>query len=75
MILSLPGLSGLWSFQRVVLECCCVARLFGRPESQLRRGDVWHCLNHNRANVRVVDVLSATVADLEKLTRIENGRH
>lgn len=73
MILSIPGLSGLLCFQRVVLECCCTTRLFGRPESQLKRGDMWHCLRHDLANVRVVDVLPATVADREQLTRIENG--
>lgn len=71
MILSIPGLSGLQCFQRVVLECCCVTRLFGSADKQLRRGDMWHCLNHNLPNVRVVDVLPATVADREQLTRIE----
>lgn len=69
MILSLPGLSGSWCFQRIVLECCCVTRLFGRPEQQLKRGDMWHCFNHKRASVRVIDVLPATVADREQLTR------
>lgn len=71
MILSLSGLSGSWCFQRVVLECCCTTRLLGRPESQLKRGDMWHCLNHNLPNVRVVDVLPATVTDREQLTRME----
>lgn len=69
MILSLPGLSGLWCFQRVVLECCCVRRIFGRAEKQLRRGDMWHCLRHNLMNVRVVDVLPGIDEDREALTR------
>lgn len=66
----IDGLSGLWCFQRVVLECCCVTRLFGRKKTQLKPGDYWHCLRHDLANVRVIDVLPATVADREQLTRL-----
>lgn len=71
MILSLPNDPGLWCFQHVILECCCVTRLFGSAAQQLRRGDYWHCLHHNLPNVLVVDILPATVADREALTRTE----
>lgn len=67
----IDGLSGVWTFQRIVLECRCVALLFGRPETQLRRGDMWHCIEHQKANVRVIDILPVTPAEREMLTRTE----
>lgn len=74
----ISGLSGTWHFQRVVLKCGCIAKIFGRYETRLERGDYWHCFNGHKghheghgADVLVIDVLPATMADREQLTRVE----
>lgn len=61
------GTPGLWHIQKIILRCLCVSIVMTRQP--FHRGDVWHCLRHNRAEVVIDDVMQATLAEQEELTQ------
>jgi len=67
----LNSLPGIWHFQRITLACLCRLATFGR--SPFKRGDMWHCEEHRKANVEIVAVAPATPEEREEMTR--DGEH
>lgn len=75
MILSVPGLSGLWLVRCVILSCFCVIKIMERPDDgngykALQIGNKWYCGEHRKLE-EVTGFLPATVGDREQLTRTE----
>jgi hypothetical protein len=60
-------LSGIWHFQRIALACLCRLVTMGRVP--FKRGDTWHCDEHKRADIEIIAVSPATLAEREELTR------
>lgn len=64
-------LSGVWHFQRVTLECLC--RLVTMGRTPFKRGDRWHCVEHQKVDVEIVAVSPATPAEREEMTHVDDS--
>lgn len=56
-----------WQAQVITTQCRCSLLVAGYPAFKI--GDVWHCDEHRLANVKIVAVRRASLAQREELCK------